>query len=66
MDIYKYLYVNRYNIETERYPKYNINIKVPKEDKIKKEFRKKCKKFYLNEKNNIFKKFCKKIKKIQT
>ena len=57
MDIYKYLYVNRYNIETERYPKYIINIKVPKKrENKKKDFIEKCKKFYLNEKNKLLKK----------
>ena len=33
VDIYKYLYVDKYNLNTERYPKYIYNIKDKKKRK---------------------------------
>ena len=57
VDIYKYLYVDKYNLNTERYQKYIYNIKDKKKENKKKIFRKKFRKFYLNDKNKL----CKKI-----
>jgi len=57
-DIYRYLYVIKYNLELSRYPE-NINAitrKNTKENK-KRDFRKKANKFYLDKDNKLYKKF---------
>ena len=63
-DIYRYLYMEKYNIaKISRYPEYinkisNVNIKYNK----KKNFRIHAKSFYLDEDNKLYKKLFKKIK----
>ena len=57
-DIYKYLYILKHKIDVNRYPNYISEIKEKnKKENKKREFRKKCKKYKLYEKNKLCKKF---------
>ena len=61
-DIYRYLYIEKYNLNLPRYPNWVSQIKaINKKDNKKKELRERYKKYYLDENNNLFKK--KKLKK---
>ena len=56
-DIYRYLYIEKYNLNLFRYPKWvnNINRENTRDNK-KKDLRAKYKKYYLDEKNKLYKK----------
>ena len=57
-DIYRYLYIRKNNLNVERYPKNIINIKnINIRDNKKREYRLKIKKYYLDQDNNLYKKF---------
>ena len=55
-EIYKYLYVEKFNLNISRYPEYINKIKKNNtRDNKKKEFRNKCHKFYLDDNKKLCK-----------